>query len=103
MIEDDTPIGLSFGNVYNEPIFERAHLYPHILWFPWANSRQKLSGVAHLINDLSKTFLVLAAISHKNKPFFNFLSNAGFGKRIGTPEGWFRRGDKSALYQSWSD
>lgn len=63
-----TPVGVVMVNFYENAA------WPHVIWFPWASSRNKLEGAVFFIQELKKQMPILIIAKESDAPFFSHLS-----------------------------
>lgn len=100
MLETDRPVGVAVGTIEDNKLsYESPHMFPHIYWFPWSSPRDRVSALGAFLEHVNEKYLVLAAVLLDDKRIFEFIADAGFGRRIGSVLGYYKPGQKVALFQ----
>lgn len=73
----ETPVGFMAAFVRGQV------MEPHVDWFPWATSRNKLETMLHFFNTFRHQFWIMAFVEMKDRPFFDKLKDYGVLWRVG--------------------
>ena len=63
-----TPIGFVMVNFYENAA------WPHVVWFPWASTRNKIEGAILFIQELKERLPILIICRESDAHFFSHLS-----------------------------
>lgn len=89
----DMPIALVASLIIGQ------RMEPHVTWFPWATSRNKVETSINFINEMRKNYKLHIISSMDDVPFFNHLCRYGIVQRIGKRIGYYANGDHAMFYQ----
>lgn len=72
----------------------------HVEWFPWVTARNKIETAATFLREMGKQINLIVYSEMKNRPFFERMMDCGVLTRVGHINGFFKSGEKAAMYQS---
>lgn len=72
----------------------------HVTWFPWSSKRNRLESIVNFVHRMRTQFEVFSAVHKKDAAFFEHVCRRGIGRRMGTWENYFGKGEDAALFQS---
>lgn len=75
-------------------------LTPHVDWFQWASSRNKVETILQFLNETRRTWQVLIMSSPDNKGFFEVMVKYAVLRKAGTLLGWGDDGSTTSLFQT---
>jgi len=91
---DDRPVGL-VGVFLNQ---RYGYIEPHVIWFEWATTRNKIEAAVKFIDKLRKKVPMMIIVDEDTKSFFTHIERHGIIKRIGTSHE--AMGRKKLLFES---
>jgi len=83
-IRDDAPVGVAIGLRGH---WEH-HVWPHVVWFPWASARNKLEATVLFLNVQRREYKMIIAPTFEDKDFFVRVCRYGVLRRVGTSYNW---------------
>ena len=84
-LEDNMPVGI-VGGLYRQEVLE-----PHVEWFPWATSRNKIEALLAFIDGMRKDTALLIFTDFEERNFWLRMAQYGVIRRVGK---FFRREGK---------
>ena len=91
---DERPVGLV--GVFFNPRY--GYIEPHVIWFEWATSRNKVETAVKFIDKMRKKIPIMLIVDEDVKNFFTHIERHGIIKRIGTSQE--AMGQKKLLFES---
>ena len=70
------------------------------VWWPKTSNRKKVESVSAVLNDIRKTHVAFLESNYKDKRFYEFMSDHGILRRVGSIYDTEERGSRTALFQT---
>lgn len=72
---------------------------PHVRWFPWATSRNKIEVTIRFLMKTVENYTTVVHCNDTDRPFFAHLCKYGIMRPVGHVDGFFEDGGKIMMYQ----
>jgi len=101
----ENPGGKNAVGVAAVRVDEHGNRWPHVSWYPWATTRNRLEASLKFLADMSKEkgHKLLISAEQKYHAFFIRLCQYGVLRVIGKSKHYFRDGGTATLLESTAD
>ena len=91
---EDRPAGLVVAH-------EQHHrIEPHVIWFPWATSRNKLECSVKFLCSMRFTNVIVMFTPKEDRKFYDHLLRYGMMSVVGPIKDWYGLGKDARMYQT---